>query len=90
MAFFPFGFHQPPQPTTFFEMYKAFPATFFGKIEVEKGNMIILPASAAERLIQMQVNTPMLFRITNTQLGMSTHCGVLEFSAEEGTCLLPY
>lgn len=21
---------------------------------------------------------------------MSTHCGVLEFTAEEGTCLLPY
>ena len=24
---------------TFFEMYKCFPASFFGKEEVEKGNM---------------------------------------------------
>lgn len=51
---------------------------------------VILPMSAAERLVNMQVSTPMLFKLTNTQMGLSTHCGVLEFSAEEGTCLLPY
>lgn len=32
----------------------------------------------------------MLFKITNTQLNIHSHCGVLEFTAEEGCCLLPY
>jgi hypothetical protein len=35
-----FGFHRPrAYRETFFEMYKCFPASFFGKDEVEKGNM---------------------------------------------------
>ena len=33
---------------------------------------------------------PALFRILNIQLGIHTHCGVAEFTAEEGTCYLPY
>ena len=32
---------------------------------------------------------PVLFRILNIQLGMYTHCGVFEFTAEEGNCYLP-
>lgn len=79
----------------FFEVYRAFPASFFGKEEVEKGNMsnfylVILPCSAAQYLVSMQGTSPMLFKITNTQLNIHSHCGVLEFTAEEGCCLLPY
>ena len=37
MDFFQFG--RRTHRTAFFEMYKAFPASFFGKEEVEKGNM---------------------------------------------------
>ena len=33
---------------------------------------------------------PMLFEVTNTKQKKSTHCGVLEFVAEEGVCYLPY
>jgi ubiquitin fusion degradation protein 1 len=32
----------------------------------------------------------MLFMISNPQVGKKTYCGVLEFSAEEGLCYLPY
>jgi ubiquitin fusion degradation protein 1 len=32
----------------------------------------------------------MLFRITNGQNGKYTHCGVLEFSAEEGRVYIPF
>ena len=32
----------------------------------------------------------MLFELTNTSLGKRTHCGVLEFSAEEGRCYIPF
>ena len=37
-----FGFNQPSmhrRPQAYFEMLRAFPASFFGKTEVEKGNM---------------------------------------------------
>ena len=32
----------------------------------------------------------MLFRLENTDKGTRTHCGVLEFTAEEGTCFIPF
>lgn len=32
-------YSNPQARNTYFEMYKAFPASFFGKTEVEKGNM---------------------------------------------------
>ena len=32
----------------------------------------------------------MMFNISNRALGRSCHCGVMEFSAEEGVCYLPY
>jgi ubiquitin fusion degradation protein 1 len=32
----------------------------------------------------------MLFKVTNEGVERSSHCGVLEFSAPEGTCYLPY
>ena len=35
------------------------------------------------------VTYPMTFMISNPQMGLKTHCGVLEFSAEEGMCHIP-
>ena len=32
----------------------------------------------------------MLFELTNERDNRKTHCGVLEFVAEEGTCYVPY
>lgn len=32
----------------------------------------------------------MMFMVSNPQMGKKTHTGVLEFSAEEGLCYLPY
>jgi len=32
----------------------------------------------------------MLFRLKSDDNGQSTHCGVLEFTAEEGTCYIPF
>ena len=31
----------------------------------------------------------MIFKITNDRTGVSSHCGVLEFSAKEGISLVP-
>ena len=38
----------------------------------------------------LHIEYPMLFNVANRQTGRSTHCGVLEFIADEGHCYLPY
>ncbi|RNA06093.1 ubiquitin fusion degradation 1 -like protein [Brachionus plicatilis] len=58
--------------------------------EVNKGGKIILPTSALDYLTRLHIEFPMLFKLTNEKLKRETHCGVLEFIAEEGRCYLPY
>ncbi len=38
----------------------------------------------------MHVEYPMLFSVTNRATGGTTHCGVLEFIADEGHVYMPY
>jgi hypothetical protein len=51
---------------------------------------VILPASALEHLTRLHIQFPMLFKLINKSKNRETHCGVLEFVAEEGRCYLPY
>lgn len=39
---------------------------------------------------RLHIVYPMLFKLTNSRLGRNTHCGVLEFVADEGKIYLPY
>ena len=77
----------------FIQVYKAFPAIFLGRDDIELSNSIILPPSALGQLSCMpnfgDSRNPVLFRILNIELNIYTHCGVVEFTAEEGTCYLP-
>jgi len=86
------GFFGGGVPGRFDHQYQAFPVSFIGKEELEKGNKIILPQSALDHLARLNISYPMLFEITNPNPNASrrTHCGVQEFIAEEGTCYLPY
>jgi len=52
-----------------------------------QGDKIILPPSILEILIELEVQYPMTFEIVTND--KKTHCGVLEFTAEEGTCCIP-
>jgi ubiquitin fusion degradation protein 1 len=56
----------------------------------QKGDKILLPPSAFDTLARLQVDYPMLFRLTSNTGDRTTHCGVLEFTAEEGTCYIPF
>ena len=38
----------------------------------------------------MNVEYPLLFRLENKATGRFTHCGVLEFTADEGRCYIPH
>ncbi len=58
--------------------------------DVDEGDKIFLPPSALDKLARMNVEYPMLFEATSNDSGKRTHCGVLEFSAEEGYCYMPH
>jgi hypothetical protein len=63
------------------------------KAHLEGSDKIFLPPSALEQLARLHIDYPMLFEISSRPKGSQprrTHCGVLEFSAEEGSCYLPY
>ena len=61
-------------------------------LENESGGKIYLPQRALEALLQRRVTYPMLFSMQGKAPqgnGKVVHCGVLEFTAEEGKCYAP-
>ncbi|XP_018366832.1 PREDICTED: ubiquitin fusion degradation protein 1 homolog isoform X1 [Trachymyrmex cornetzi] len=91
---FQFGFNMFPEiPRPFNTQYKCFsvsmlPGTY--RQDVERGGKIIMPPSALEQLTRLNIIYPMLFKLTNKKTNRITHCGVLEFIADEGKVYLPY
>jgi len=77
-------------PSRFDEQYHCFSFACAHKPHLEGGDKILLPPSAFETLAGLQVDYPMLFRLHSSQKDTLTHCGVLEFTAEEGCCYIPY
>ena len=71
--------------------YRAYPVSFIDRPQLELGDKVILPPSALDRITRAQIDDfPMAFEATNAKEGKSTHCGVLEFVADEGVVYLPY
>ncbi|CAI0393372.1 unnamed protein product [Linum tenue] len=81
---------QDPSSSTFEQFYRCYPVAFLDKPHLEKGNKVIMPPSALERLASLHIDYPMLFELHNPSIERVTHCGVLEFVAEEGLIYLPY
>jgi ubiquitin fusion degradation protein 1 len=50
---------------------------------------VIMPPSALEQLSRQRIVYPMLFKLSSESTGRTTHCGVLEFVADEGKVYLP-
>jgi len=82
------GFGMPTR--RFEEQYHCYSVAYADKAHLEKGDKILLPPSAFDTLARLQVDYPMLFRLTSITDERMTHCGVLEFTAEEGTCYIPF
>jgi len=85
--------NQPPRE--YHATYRAFPVACTNRTEaamqaVEQGDKIVLPPSALDNLAAMKVTYPMMFELTNPRTSQKTHCGVMEFSSEEGVAYLPY
>lgn len=51
---------------------------------------VIMPPSALEQLTRLNISYPMLFKLTNKKANRVSHCGVLEFVADEGKVYLPH
>ncbi|KAL8115572.1 hypothetical protein AgCh_022176 [Apium graveolens] len=76
--------------SAFEQNYRCYPVAFIEKAHLEKGDKVIMPPSALDRLAYLQIDYPMLFEVSNPTSGKITHCGVLEFIADEGMIYLPY
>lgn len=85
-----FNFYGGPSFGGHFEAtYRAFPLAFIDKQSAEYGDKVIMPPSALDRLASLHIEYPMLFKVENGATGRCTHCGVLEFIAQEGHVYLP-
>ena len=89
-----FGGHFfPEMPRPFNTQYRCYPAAMMPGAErsdVEGGGKIIMPPSALDQLTRLNIVYPMLFKLSNRQTERTTHCGVLEFIADEGKIYIPY
>ncbi|KAK8658484.1 hypothetical protein V6N13_036690 [Hibiscus sabdariffa] len=86
MFFDRYGYHG----TSFEQSYRCYPASFIEKPQIESGDKIIMPPSALDRLASLHIDYPMLFELRNDAAERASHCGVLEFIAEEGVIYMPY
>uniref|UniRef100_A0A803LM26 Uncharacterized protein n=2 Tax=Chenopodium quinoa TaxID=63459 RepID=A0A803LM26_CHEQI len=73
----------------FNKWYNVYPFSFIEKTNLEVGNKIIMPESALRELMDEGVGFPMLFKIENQSKEKISHCGVLEFTGEEGAVFMP-
>ncbi len=60
------------------------------KDDANYGGKVFLPPSSLNKLTRLQIRYPMLFQLTNESNGLTTHSGVLEFTAEEGRVYIPH
>ncbi|EGG23940.1 ubiquitin fusion degradation protein UFD1 family protein [Cavenderia fasciculata] len=85
---FMFGHVQAPAGR-FNQKFNVLSMNISGKSGLEAGGKILLPPSALNTLSRLNIQYPMLFEISNQQKHRSSHCGIQEFSAEEGVCYMP-
>ncbi|XP_050667532.1 ubiquitin recognition factor in ER-associated degradation protein 1 isoform X2 [Leptidea sinapis] len=89
-----FGFNMFQEITRPFNMtYRCFSVSMLPgneRQDVERGGKIIMPPSALEQLTRLNIVYPMIFKLTNKKSKRLTHCGVLEFVADEGKVYLPH
>ena len=53
-------------------------------------SFVVISTSFVCAAASLHIEYPMLFKVENRKTGRSTHCGVLEFTADEGHVYLPY
>lgn len=74
----------------FEQKYQVHSMAVKGAIELDNGGKILLPPSALDYLTRLQISWPVFFNVRNPSGNKQTHCGVQEFTSEEGKCYMPY
>ncbi|KAL5017063.1 hypothetical protein ScPMuIL_006652 [Solemya velum] len=88
---FGFGHIIPEMGRNFNQTYRCYSVSMLADREdVERGGKIIMPPSALDQLTRLHIQYPMLFKLCNKRTKRETHCGVLEFVADEGRIYIPY
>lgn len=76
----------------FDEYYRCYPMAMApgnDRPELNYGSKILLPPSALDKVSRLHVQWPLLMEMVNAEKGKHSHCGVLEFVAEEGRAYIP-
>ncbi|KAM6555110.1 hypothetical protein CsatB_015872 [Cannabis sativa] len=89
MAFDGYEYEYEYHETSFEHMYRCYPPSFIDKPQLENGDKIIMPQSALHKLVFLHIDYPMLFELRNDSSERVSHCGVLEFTSEEGIICMP-
>ncbi|PWA72108.1 ubiquitin fusion degradation protein UFD1 [Artemisia annua] len=72
------------------QSYMCYPLSQINKNHLEAGNKIILPPSVLDELAyRSNVVYPMVFCIMKPDSDVHSHCGVIEFTADEGIVYMP-
>ena len=58
--------------------------------DLNYGSKVFLPPSALDKVSKLHVQWPLLMEVINGEKDRVSHCGVLEFVAEEGRVYLPH
>ncbi|KAG9397014.1 Ubiquitin fusion degradation protein UFD1 [Carpediemonas membranifera] len=58
--------------------------------ELDEQGKLFLPMSVLHELTDKNYDFPFIFEVSNVLTHATTHVGVLEFSAQEGACIMPY
>lgn len=80
-----------PFPQRFKTQYRCYSVSMLSvpREDLESGGKIIMPPSALDTLEKLNIEYPMLFKLSKRD-SKATHCGVLEFVADEGKIHIPY
>ncbi|CAK7238926.1 MAG: ubiquitin fusion degradation protein [Sporothrix thermara] len=81
-----------PAAMRFDEYYRCYPMVMApgnDRPELNYGSKILLPPSALDKVSRLHVQWPLLMELVNADKGTHSHCGVLEFVAEEGRAYIP-
>ena len=68
---------------------KAYPVTFVNRLDLEKGDKILLPPSILQKLSESEIKGPITFEIKTANSSRKSHCGVMDFTADEGCAYIP-
>lgn len=81
-----------PMVQRFDEYYRCYPMIMAPgpeRTDPNYGSKILLPPSALDKVSKLHVQWPLLMEMINGEKGTHSHCGILEFVAEEGRAYLP-